>query len=156
MRWRAIALVDGDPKRMRCEILNLRADEDVGVLSWKEDRPHQKFLATPKNLICLSQWYETVFSFLCQQSLTNWSPPRDVRSWFFSVWRAVRTIFASPCVRHPTFPGRGPWLLRILPLYCFIVVLPWKVVDEETIGIIGSFFCPREGLRWMKCWLSWG
>jgi hypothetical protein len=33
MRWRAIALVDGDPKRMRCKISNFGAEEDVGVLS---------------------------------------------------------------------------------------------------------------------------
>jgi hypothetical protein len=55
MRWSAIVLVDGDPKRMRCEISNFKADENVGLLSRKGDRPHQNFLTAPK-ISRLSHW----------------------------------------------------------------------------------------------------
>ena len=64
MRWRAIALVDGDPKRMRCEISNFGADENVGLLSRKEDRPHQNFLTAPKiSYAFLTGRYRNCFQF---------------------------------------------------------------------------------------------
>ena len=64
MRWSAIALVDGDPKRMRCKISNFGADENVGLLSRKEDRPHQNFLTAPKiSYAFLTGRYRNCFQF---------------------------------------------------------------------------------------------
>ena len=44
------------PKKNGCEISNFGADENVGLLSRKEDRPHQNFLAAPKDRMRFSHW----------------------------------------------------------------------------------------------------